>query len=242
MLYMTNKYMMFFCFSWRVWTSPYVCCVRISVRLISHEQPIRSIYWFFAWYVSEKKKKKNATMVVFHCGSCGEALKKNQVDKHVGGVCPRVQKLSCIDCGKDFRSVCLHFSPSYSMIDASVAVIPTKNTRNVSLNNKNTAVRTTMRQRMWTKVKRNRINGSRSSSRQLTWTRVAIKRKSYYRNFNTIQIHRENGLNSSYVALCSLPYSMLTFIDRTSPTILSKVFLHEWSKKSGHCSKLWYPR
>ena len=83
-------------------------------------------------------------MVVFHCGSCGEALKKNQVDKHVGGVCPRVQKLSCIDCGKDFRSVRLILSSSDTMIDASVAVIPTKNTRNVSLNKKNTAVPTTM--------------------------------------------------------------------------------------------------
>jgi DNA-directed RNA polymerase subunit RPC12/RpoP len=41
-------------------------------------------------------------MVVFHCGSCGEALKKNQVDKHIGSTCRRVQTLSCIDCGKDF--------------------------------------------------------------------------------------------------------------------------------------------
>ncbi|CAF4096098.1 unnamed protein product [Adineta steineri] len=41
-------------------------------------------------------------MVVFHCGGCGEALKKNQVDKHLGGVCRRAQTLSCIDCGTDF--------------------------------------------------------------------------------------------------------------------------------------------
>ncbi|CAF0787472.1 unnamed protein product [Adineta steineri] len=41
-------------------------------------------------------------MVVFHCGGCGEALKKNQVDKHLGSVCRRAQTLSCIDCGKDF--------------------------------------------------------------------------------------------------------------------------------------------
>ncbi|CAF0726015.1 unnamed protein product [Adineta ricciae] len=41
-------------------------------------------------------------MVVFHCGSCGEALKKNQVDKHIGSTCRRVQTISCIDCGKDF--------------------------------------------------------------------------------------------------------------------------------------------
>lgn len=41
-------------------------------------------------------------MVVFHCGSCGEALKKNQVEKHIGNNCRRVQALSCIDCGKDF--------------------------------------------------------------------------------------------------------------------------------------------
>jgi cell growth-regulating nucleolar protein len=41
-------------------------------------------------------------MVVFHCGGCGEALKKNQVDKHLGNTCRRVQTVSCIDCGKDF--------------------------------------------------------------------------------------------------------------------------------------------
>ncbi|CAF1284920.1 unnamed protein product [Rotaria sordida] len=41
-------------------------------------------------------------MVVFHCGSCGEALKKNQVDKHIASTCRRVPTLSCIDCGKDF--------------------------------------------------------------------------------------------------------------------------------------------
>ena len=42
-------------------------------------------------------------MVVFHCGGCGEALKKNQVDKHLGNICRRAQTLSCIDCGKDFK-------------------------------------------------------------------------------------------------------------------------------------------
>ncbi|CAF1359612.1 unnamed protein product [Rotaria sordida] len=41
-------------------------------------------------------------MVVFHCGSCGEALKKNQVDKHIASTCRRVPTLFCIDCGKDF--------------------------------------------------------------------------------------------------------------------------------------------
>ncbi|CAF3552263.1 unnamed protein product [Rotaria socialis] len=41
-------------------------------------------------------------MVVFHCGGCGEALKKNQVDKHIASTCRRVSSLSCIDCGKDF--------------------------------------------------------------------------------------------------------------------------------------------
>ena len=44
-------------------------------------------------------------MVVFHCGNCGEALKKNQVDKHIGSTCRRAQTLSCIDCGKDFTYV-----------------------------------------------------------------------------------------------------------------------------------------
>lgn len=44
-------------------------------------------------------------MVVFYCGSCGEALKKNQVEKHIGSICRRTQSLSCIDCGKDFDRV-----------------------------------------------------------------------------------------------------------------------------------------
>ena len=51
-------------------------------------------------------------MVVFHCGSCGEALKKNQVDKHVANICRRVQALSCIDCGKDFEYVSILVSLS----------------------------------------------------------------------------------------------------------------------------------
>jgi DNA-directed RNA polymerase subunit RPC12/RpoP len=45
----------------------------------------------------------NIIMVVFHCGDCGEALKKNQVDKHLISSCRRAQTLSCIDCGKDFK-------------------------------------------------------------------------------------------------------------------------------------------
>lgn len=48
-------------------------------------------------------QKSSQIMVVFHCGSCGEALKKNQVEKHLGGICRRAQTLSCIDCGKDFK-------------------------------------------------------------------------------------------------------------------------------------------
>jgi DNA-directed RNA polymerase subunit RPC12/RpoP len=48
-------------------------------------------------------RENNITMVVFHCGSCGESLKKNQVDKHIGFTCRRVQTLSCADCGKDFK-------------------------------------------------------------------------------------------------------------------------------------------
>ncbi|BFY98279.1 hypothetical protein BsWGS_01319 [Bradybaena similaris] len=40
-------------------------------------------------------------MVVFNCNACGEALKKNQVEKHTLR-CRHCQVLSCVDCGKDF--------------------------------------------------------------------------------------------------------------------------------------------
>ncbi|KAI4900829.1 hypothetical protein NFI96_025099 [Prochilodus magdalenae] len=40
-------------------------------------------------------------MVFFTCNSCGESLKKAQVDKHKG-MCRGCACLSCIDCGKDF--------------------------------------------------------------------------------------------------------------------------------------------
>ncbi|KAI0218831.1 Cell growth-regulating nucleolar protein [Lamellibrachia satsuma] len=41
-------------------------------------------------------------MVVFACGSCGDPLKKNQVEKHCQFKCKKCDVLSCIDCGKDF--------------------------------------------------------------------------------------------------------------------------------------------
>ncbi|XP_072550546.1 cell growth-regulating nucleolar protein [Salminus brasiliensis] len=40
-------------------------------------------------------------MVFFTCNSCGESLKKAQIDKHLG-MCRGCSCLSCIDCGKDF--------------------------------------------------------------------------------------------------------------------------------------------
>uniref|UniRef100_A0A0B6Z578 Uncharacterized protein n=2 Tax=Arion vulgaris TaxID=1028688 RepID=A0A0B6Z578_9EUPU len=40
-------------------------------------------------------------MVVFNCNACGEALKKNQVEKHTLR-CRSCEALSCVDCGKDF--------------------------------------------------------------------------------------------------------------------------------------------
>lgn len=40
-------------------------------------------------------------MVFFNCNACGEALKKNQVEKHVIR-CRQCEVLSCVDCGKDF--------------------------------------------------------------------------------------------------------------------------------------------
>lgn len=41
-------------------------------------------------------------MVFFTCDSCGESLKKAQVEKHLLK-CRSCQVLSCIDCGADFR-------------------------------------------------------------------------------------------------------------------------------------------
>jgi len=41
-------------------------------------------------------------MVVFNCNACGEALKKNQVEKHYQVQCRRCEVLSCVDCGKEF--------------------------------------------------------------------------------------------------------------------------------------------
>ncbi|KAK3741301.1 hypothetical protein RRG08_034346 [Elysia crispata] len=40
-------------------------------------------------------------MVFFNCNACGEALKKNQVEKHTLR-CRYCEVLSCVDCGKDF--------------------------------------------------------------------------------------------------------------------------------------------
>ncbi|XP_036185010.1 cell growth-regulating nucleolar protein-like [Myotis myotis] len=40
-------------------------------------------------------------MVFFTCNACGESVKKIQVEKHVG-VCRNCERLSCVDCGKDF--------------------------------------------------------------------------------------------------------------------------------------------
>ncbi|NXD78932.1 LYAR protein, partial [Halcyon senegalensis] len=40
-------------------------------------------------------------MVVFTCSTCGESVKKAQVEKHVN-ICRNCQCLSCMDCGKDF--------------------------------------------------------------------------------------------------------------------------------------------
>ncbi|XP_069140759.1 cell growth-regulating nucleolar protein-like [Argopecten irradians] len=41
-------------------------------------------------------------MVVFTCNACGDSLKKNQVESHYRGKCPRCEVVSCVDCGKDF--------------------------------------------------------------------------------------------------------------------------------------------
>ncbi|NXU55495.1 LYAR protein, partial [Turnix velox] len=40
-------------------------------------------------------------MVVFTCNTCGESVKKTQVEKHLN-ICRSCQCLSCMDCGKDF--------------------------------------------------------------------------------------------------------------------------------------------
>lgn len=41
-------------------------------------------------------------MVVFTCNTCGDSLKKNQVEKHVYTKCRNCNLLTCIDCNKDF--------------------------------------------------------------------------------------------------------------------------------------------
>lgn len=41
-------------------------------------------------------------MVFFNCNACGEAIKKNQVEKHYRQQCRNCQVLSCVDCGKEF--------------------------------------------------------------------------------------------------------------------------------------------
>jgi len=43
-------------------------------------------------------------MVVFVCNACGDSLKKQQVDYHIGAIC-RGSPISCIDCSKNFDSV-----------------------------------------------------------------------------------------------------------------------------------------
>lgn len=41
-------------------------------------------------------------MVFFNCNACGEAVKKNQVEKHYQQQCRQCEVLSCVDCGKEF--------------------------------------------------------------------------------------------------------------------------------------------
>lgn len=41
-------------------------------------------------------------MVFFTCNACGQAIKKNQVEKHYTLQCRNCEVLSCMDCGKDF--------------------------------------------------------------------------------------------------------------------------------------------
>ncbi len=41
-------------------------------------------------------------MVFFNCGSCGNGVKKNQIEKHLLSCYTNV--FSCIDCGVDFKN------------------------------------------------------------------------------------------------------------------------------------------
>ncbi|KAL3187826.1 hypothetical protein MRX96_024578 [Rhipicephalus microplus] len=41
-------------------------------------------------------------MVVFTCSTCGDSLKKSQVEKHIYTKCRSCKMLTCIDCNKDF--------------------------------------------------------------------------------------------------------------------------------------------
>lgn len=40
--------------------------------------------------------------MVFTCNACGDALKKNQVEKHYTTKCRRCEVLTCLDCNKEF--------------------------------------------------------------------------------------------------------------------------------------------
>jgi cell growth-regulating nucleolar protein len=41
-------------------------------------------------------------MVFFNCGTCGQGLKKNQIEKHLFSC--KTNFFSCIDCGSDFKN------------------------------------------------------------------------------------------------------------------------------------------
>ncbi|KAI0233139.1 Cell growth-regulating nucleolar protein [Lamellibrachia satsuma] len=54
------------------------------------------------FHLSVRDTLNQGIMVVFACGSCGDPLKKSQVEKHYQFKCKNCDVLSCIDCGKDF--------------------------------------------------------------------------------------------------------------------------------------------
>ena len=43
---------------------------------------------------------RRSRMVFFTCNTCGESLKKNQVEKHYRQVCRNCEVLTCVDCHK----------------------------------------------------------------------------------------------------------------------------------------------
>jgi len=118
-------------------------------------------------------------MVVFNCGQCGEALKKNQVDKHLTIICRRVQTLSCIDCGKDFDRE--GYKTHIKCVSEQEKYGGANYMANSNVNKGE---------------KKNKMNGLKLFNRQSISILEVIKEKFYFKNYKIIQIRHGNEQNS----------------------------------------------